>query len=90
MQLLEDPYILKTELENDVQFGFEDNIIFTQYAEYLPPRSLLRSDLPVLLRSPQGYFRSMTGFEYHLEKETMEFYGPIQGTLQNSGRPSLP
>lgn len=90
IQLMKDPEIIKTELENDVQFGFEDTIIFSQFAEYLAEPGVLRSDVPVLVRSPQGSLHSQTGFLYDIEKESMELYGPIQGTLQNNGLPQVP
>jgi len=90
IQLMKEPEIIKTELANDVQFGFDETIVFTQFAEYIAESRVLRSDVPVLVRSPQGFMHSKTGFQYLIEEESMELYGPIQGTLQQSERSQVP
>ncbi|MFW7378322.1 MAG: hypothetical protein ACOH5I_05915 [Oligoflexus sp.] len=90
IQLMKEPDIIKTELENDVQFGFDETMVFTQFTEYLAEPGVLRSDVPVLVRSPQGFMHSQTGFNYDIEEELMELYGPLQGTLQQSEKVQLP
>jgi len=86
VELMKDSRVVKSELEGGVQFGFHDTILFSDFAEYITASEVLRSDMPVVIRSPQGNLKGKSGFRYNVTEELVEVYGPLQGTLQSDGQ----
>lgn len=80
--LLENAKIEKVELEDSVMVSSGQNILETEYAEFLPDDNLLRSDLEVRVRGPRGRFTGGNGFVYHTDTEDLLIEGPLKGTLQ--------
>ena len=89
VQLMQKSEIVRCEVENNVRVGFGDNLILTQYAQYLGKDKTLRSDLPVEFRAPQSRLHGKSGFDYRLEDEELDIHGPIKGTLQGEPIKSL-
>lgn len=83
VDLMKSAQIVKSELENDVQFGFNGMILNTQFAEFLNSSQIIRSDVPVFVSSVQGKMTGKRGFNYNITEELIDLYGPIQGYLQN-------
>lgn len=88
-QFMKDNSVSKAQLESDVRIGVGDNVVSTEFAEYLKQNELLRSEQPVMVYGPTGKFRGNTGFEYELKTEKMTLFGPIEGLLQEGRIPGL-
>lgn len=88
-QFMKDSKIERAQLENDVKIGIGDNILSTEFAEYLAALEVLRSDRPVLMHGPTGRFKGGNGFAYSLSTEEMTVFGPLEGVLQGSAASNL-
>ncbi len=84
--LLKNSRIQRTEIENQVRFGYQDHILFTEYAKYLNDQSLLVSDLPVQVKGPRMTMKGAKGFEYNTETTDLKLYGPLEGALLGTGQ----
>ena len=89
MQLMKGAEVERAEIDNNVKVGSAENLIETDYAQYLADRNRLRSDVPVVFTSPKSKLKGQTGFEYDLELETVELFGPMEGVLQSDTKLSL-
>lgn len=87
VQLLSSSEIARADIENDVNVGSQDKLIKSQYAQYLADKDILRSDVPVVLIAPDSVLRGLKGFEYKIDSEDIELFGPIEGTLQSDKTP---
>lgn len=83
-QLMKNSTVKRAQLENDVRIGVTQNVLNTEFAEYLADNQVLRSDRPVLIYNSTGRFKGNSGFEYSLQSEDMTVFGPIEGILQSS------
>lgn len=83
-QFMKDSRIERAQLENDVRIGIGDHTLSTEFAEFLAPKEVLRSERPVLLYGPTGRFKGGNGFAYHLTTEEMTVFGPLEGILQGT------
>lgn len=81
-QLLRRAAVIKTEVEGQVRTGIDGNELTTEYAEYIAPQNLLRTDLPVVVDGPKGRFNGDKGFEYFINDGIMNIRGPMTGVLQ--------
>ena len=89
VQLMKDSEIKRCEVENNVRVGSGDNVILTQYAQFLGKENILHSDVPVKFTGPGSQFNGKGGFHYDVASENLDLMGPIKGTLQGETIPSL-
>lgn len=89
VQLMQNSKIQRCEVENNVRVGSGDNVILTQYAQYIGDSNVLRSDLPVQFNAPRSKFYGKGGFHYQVDTEELNLHGPIKGTLQSEAIPNL-
>lgn len=82
VRLMKETKLRRADFANDVEFGFSNSRVFTQFAEYTANNQLIRSDRATLMRREDAELRSETGFEYSLSGESLELYGPIQGLIE--------
>ena len=87
-QLMDNAKIVEVELEDNVNVGVKFHRLLTEFAEYLPNQNLLQSELPVTLKGPNGDFEGKNGFLFHLQKEKVRIFGPIEGVLQGASIPN--
>ncbi|MFY7930417.1 MAG: hypothetical protein ACOVS5_16195, partial [Oligoflexus sp.] len=70
-----------TTIENQVRFGYDDVILYTDYARYLHDQERLISDLPVRIQGPKVDLMGSKGFEYQTKTKDLKVFGPLEGTL---------
>lgn len=87
VDLAQNSRIVKTEIENQVRFGYDDIILYTEYAKFLNEEDRLVSDLPVRIEGPQVEMKGDKGFEYNNKTGDLKVYGPLEGTMRGAQKP---
>ena len=86
VDLVKNSRITKTEVENQVKFGYDDVILYTDYAKFFPGEDRLVSDLAVRIQGPDVEIRGEKGFEFFNKTGDLKVYGPLEGTLRSLPR----
>jgi len=84
VDLVRNSRIIKTEIENQVRFGYDDIILYTDYAKFLHEEDRLISDLPVRIQGPQVELKGDKGFEFNNKTGDLKVYGPLEGTMRGA------
>jgi len=84
VDLVKNSRIVKTEIENQVRFGYDDIILYTDYAKYLNEEKRLTSDLPVRIQGPQVELKGDKGFEFNNNTGDLKVFGPLEGTMRGT------
>ncbi len=84
VDLVRNSRIIKTEIENQVRFGYDDIILYTDYAKFLHDEDRLISDLPVRIQGPQVELKGDKGFEFNNKTGDLKVYGPLEGTMRGA------
>jgi LPS export ABC transporter protein LptC len=87
VDLAKNSRIIKTEIENQVRFGYDDLILYTDYARYLNEEGRLTSDLPVRIQGPQLELKGEKGFDFNNNSGDLKVYGPLEGTMRAADKP---
>lgn len=82
--MVKEAKVAKAEIEDNVNIGVKYNRLKTEFAELLPEKGILQSELPVSLKGPTGDFRGEKGFRYFLNDEKVKIFGPINGVMQGA------
>ncbi len=84
VDLVRNSRIIKTEIENQVRFGYDDIILYTDYAKFLNEEDRLISDLPVRIEGPQVELKGDKGFEFNNKTGDLKVFGPLEGTMRGA------
>lgn len=80
-ELVKNSKVLSSEFENDVRVGYDDNVLYTDYAKYVHADEKLISDRPVRIQAPRAELKGSRGFEYETKSQNLKIFGPMEGTL---------
>lgn len=80
-ELMKNSRIQRTEIENRVRFGYQDNVLYTDYAKYLHEEQRLLSDVPMQIKGPRIDMKGSKGFQYEAATQDLKVFGPLEGTL---------
>ncbi len=83
VDLVNNSQIQSFELENQVRFGYEDILLYTEYAKFLNQEHRLFSDVPVKIVGSQVELRGEKGFDYNSKTGDLKVYGPLKGTSKS-------
>ncbi len=72
------------EIKDQVRIGYDDSILYTEYAKYLAAQERLHSDVPVRILGPQIDMLGSRGFDYHTKTRDLKVFGPLEGKLLGS------
>lgn len=81
VDLMKASRVQSSEVRNQVRIGYDDNIIYTEYAKFLAEQQRLVSDVPVRILGPQVDLMGSKGFEYQTKTQDLKVFGPLEGTL---------
>jgi LPS export ABC transporter protein LptC len=84
VDLVKNSRIVKTEIQDQVRFGYDDIILYTDYAKYMNEEGRLTSDLPVRIQGPQVELKGEKGFEFNNNTGDLKVYGPLEGTMRGT------
>lgn len=84
VDLVKNSRIVKTEIQDQVRFGYDDIILYTDYAKYMNEEGRLTSDLPVRIQGPQVELKGEKGFEFNNKTGDLKVYGPLEGTMRGT------
>lgn len=76
-----EPELMKAEVEDQVRLGLRDNIMRTEYAEYLADKEVLTTREPVQVDGPNRTFVGEDGFDYDMRKEVLNMPGEVKGVV---------
>ena len=74
--------IVRSEIEEQVRIGIGENIVRTDYAQYLANEDLVFSREPVEVDGPNRKFYGDKGFRYQIKSETLEVQGNVRGEFK--------
>lgn len=80
-ELVKNSKVIQSELENEVRIGYDDNVLYTDYAKYIHADEKLISDRPVRIQAPRAELKGSKGFEYETKSQNLRIFGPMEGTL---------
>lgn len=81
VDLMKSSRIESCEIQNQVRIGYNDNILYTEYAKLLADQNRLVSDVPVRILGPQVDLMGGRGFEYQTKTQDLKVFGPLEGTV---------
>lgn len=81
-----EPALARAEVEDQVRIGLRDNIMRTEFAEYLASKDIFTTREPVQVDGPNRTFVGEKGFDYDLKKEVLNMPGEVKGVVVPENR----
>lgn len=80
-RLLQESELDRAELKGSIEVDFHNHKLTTDYIEFLSKERIAQSSKPTRIDGANRWFTGQNGFRYDLNKEEINFLGPIEGEV---------